>query len=128
LDIKDATVKIVDDGIMISLENIQFLPESAVLLDSEKAKLDKLGEILMRYKDRDLLVSGHTAYSGTQESMMQLSRDRASTVADYLIDKNVRTPDRVVIRGYGGGRPIADNSTEKGRIKNRRVEITILEN
>jgi outer membrane protein OmpA-like peptidoglycan-associated protein len=59
---------------------------------------------------------------------MSLSIDRARTVADYLLSKNVRSADRIVIRGYGAEAPIADNSTEEGMRRNRRVEITILEN
>ena len=128
LGIKDASVKVVDNGISISLENIQFLSESAVLRDSEKEKLDKIGSILKQYQDRDILVEGHTALAGSVESMQTLSEERAQTVGDYLISRNVRTPDRVVIRGYGGDKPVSDNSTEAGKARNRRVEITILEN
>jgi outer membrane protein OmpA-like peptidoglycan-associated protein len=128
MGIKDATVRVGDDGITISMENIQFQPDSAVLLASEKEKLDKIGAILRHYQNRDILVGGHTAYSGSEASMVRLSEERAGAVAGYLIDSDVRTPDRVVIRGYGGTRPLADNSNEAGRIKNRRVEITILEN
>ncbi|MDR2793618.1 MAG: OmpA family protein [Treponema sp.] len=128
MGIKDARVTIVDDGISISLENIQFQPDSAELLDSEKEKLDKIGAILRRYQDRDILVAGHTAYTGSEASMVKLSEERASVVADYFINRGVRTPDRVVIQGHGGRYPIADNNNEEGRIRNRRVEITLLEN
>ncbi|MDR0558254.1 MAG: OmpA family protein [Treponema sp.] len=128
MDIEGAQVTIVDDGIAITLENIQFQPDSADLLDSEQAKLDKIGAILKKYQDRDILIAGHTAYSGSQSSMVKLSEERAGIVADYLINGGIRTPDRVVTRGYGGTRPIADNSNEAGRIRNRRVEITLLEN
>ncbi|MDR0376052.1 MAG: OmpA family protein [Treponema sp.] len=128
MDIEGAQVSIVDDGISITLENIQFQPDSAELLNPEKAKLDKIGAILKKYQDRDILIAGHTAYSGSQASMVRLSEERAGVVADYLINGGIRAPDRVVTRGYGGTRPIADNSNEAGRIRNRRVEITLLEN
>ncbi|MDR0645069.1 MAG: OmpA family protein [Treponema sp.] len=128
LGIKDTYVKVVDEGISISLENIQFKPDSAELLPAEREKLDKISAILKKFQDRDILVEGHTAYSGSEASMMQLSEERAGAVADYLIEHDVRTPERVVTRGYGGTKPIADNNTESSRIKNRRVEITILEN
>jgi len=59
---------------------------------------------------------------------MRLSQDRARTVADFLLSRNVRAPDRIVIRGYGAERPIADNRTPEGQQRNRRVEITLLEN
>jgi len=127
-NIPDASVRISDEGIVISLENIQFAPDSAILLMSERPKLDLIAEILMKYPERDILVGGHTALAGNAAGRLQLSLERAGAVADYLMSKNVRTPDRVVIRGYGAEQPVADNRTEEGMRKNRRVEITILEN
>ncbi|MDR2069401.1 MAG: OmpA family protein [Spirochaetaceae bacterium] len=124
----DTSVRIVDEGISISLENIQFQPDSAELLPAEKIKLDQIAGILQEYGERDILVGGHTALAGRAEDRMALSRERAAAVADYLIEKNARSPDRVVVRGYGAEQPRGDNTTEAGRRKNRRVEITILEN
>jgi len=126
--IPDANVRVTDEGIVISLENIQFAADSAVLRSSEFSKLDIIAEILMKYPDRDILVGGHTALAGTAAARLQLSQERAAAVADYLIRKKVRTADRVVIRGYGADKPIADNRTPEGMARNRRVEIVILEN
>jgi outer membrane protein OmpA-like peptidoglycan-associated protein len=126
--IPDASVRVSDEGIVISLENIQFAPDSAMLRPGERPKLDKIAEILMKYPERDILVGGHTALAGTAEGRLQLSLERAQAVADYLLNKKVRGPDRVVIRGYGAERPVADNRTQEGMQKNRRVEIIILEN
>ena len=128
LGIENISVRETEEGIVLSIENIQFQADSAVLLPQEKEKLDKIAEILRKYSQRDISVSGHTALAGTPEGRMRLSQERASSVADYFIEKNVRTPERIIIRGYGAERPIADNRTEAGRSRNRRVEITILEN
>ena len=128
LDIHDVSVRMVDEGITISLDDIQFHPDTAIMLPGEQEKLDKITEILLHYQNRDILVSGHTALAGTAESRQKLSVERASVVADYLIARNARSPERVVTRGYGSDKPVADNRTEEGRRKNRRVEITILEN
>ncbi|MFP3041374.1 OmpA family protein [Treponema primitia] len=128
LGIADASARVVDEGITISLENVQFQAESAVLLPEERAKLAKISEILRRYPNRDILVGGHTALAGTEAGRMQLSRDRAASVAEYLITQKVRGPERMVVRGYGAEKPLGDNRTEAGRRRNRRVEITILEN
>jgi outer membrane protein OmpA-like peptidoglycan-associated protein len=49
-------------------------------------------------------------------------------VADYLIEKGVREADRIIVRGFGADNPVADNATPEGMRRNRRVEITILEN
>jgi outer membrane protein OmpA-like peptidoglycan-associated protein len=128
LGIENASVRAVDEGVTISLENIQFEADTALMLPGERQKLDKIAEILLNYQDRDILVGGHTALAGTEEGRLALSRERAAVVADYLIGKKVRTPDRIVVRGYGAERPVADNRTEEGMRKNRRVEITLLEN
>jgi len=128
LDIAGVSVTAVDEGVTINLENIQFYADSNRMLPGEQAKLEKIAEILRRFPDRDIVVSGHAANLGERDYLMRLSQDRARAVADYLLSRNVRAPDRVVIRGYGADRPIADNSTIAGQQRNRRVEITILEN
>ena len=128
LDIKDVNVNVVDEGISLSLEDIRFHPDSERMLPGEEAKLERIAEILKRYPGRDIVVSGHAALAGSPEYLMRLSQGRARTIADFLLSRNVRTADRIIIRGYGAERPVADNSTEEGMRKNRRVEITILEN
>jgi outer membrane protein OmpA-like peptidoglycan-associated protein len=128
LQIPDASVQKTDSGVTISLSNIQFLPDSATLVPSELEKLRKIGDILKRYPDRDLLVAGHTALAGTPEGRQKLSEDRAKTVGDFLLRSGVRSQDRIVTRGFGADKPVADNATEEGKSRNRRVEITILEN
>jgi outer membrane protein OmpA-like peptidoglycan-associated protein len=128
LGIADASARVVDEGIAISLENVQFQPESAELMPPELLKLAKIAEILKRYPDRDILVGGHTALAGTELGREQLSRDRAAAAADYFIAEKIRLPEQVVVRGYGAEQPLGDNSTEEGRRRNRRVEIIILEN
>jgi len=128
LKIADVSVRVADEGITLSLDNIQFQADTAIMLPGEREKLDKVVDILRRYQERDILVGGHTALAGTAEGRMQLSAERAAVVADHIINQKARTPDRVVVRGYGADKPLADNRTEEGMRKNRRVEITILEN
>jgi len=128
LEIPDVVIKEVDEGISISLENIQFYSDSDRMLPGEQEKLDRIAAILKRYPDRDIIVAGHAALAGTRDYLIRLSQMRAKAVADYFLSNNVRTSDRIVIRGYGAERPIADNATEEGMRRNRRVEITILEN
>jgi outer membrane protein OmpA-like peptidoglycan-associated protein len=128
LGVKDVSVRIDDRGVTISIEDIQFLPESAHLMASEQIKLDRIAEILGRYAGRDIEVSGHTALAGTAAGREKLSGERAAAVADYLIGRGVRSAGQVITRAYGAERPAADNATEEGRRRNRRVEITLLEN
>jgi outer membrane protein OmpA-like peptidoglycan-associated protein len=128
LGIEDTSVRATEEGVAISLEDIEFRPDSAELVAAERTKLDRIAEILGRYPDRDILVGGHTALAGTEEGRRKLSQERAAAVADYLVSKGARVSERVVVRGYGATVPIADNAREEGRRRNRRVEITLLEN
>lgn len=125
---ENVTVQAGDAGVTITIENIQFEPDSARLVPSELDKIARIAEILSGYPERDILVEGHTAFAGTEEGRRKLSVERAAAVADRLIGLGARTADRILVRGWGAERPIATNSTEAGKARNRRVEITILEN
>ena len=127
LDIEDTTVTKDDIGITLSIENIQFMPDSAYLMESEKRKLEKIAELLKAFPNNDLLISGHTALSGTMESCQELSEERAVAVSEYLQKLGVKDAYHIFTRGFGASKPIGDNSTESGMAKNRRVEITIVE-
>jgi outer membrane protein OmpA-like peptidoglycan-associated protein len=126
LAIPGVNVRQDENGITLSIENIQFAPDSAELMPAEKAKLDKIGGILAKYPDRDLLVTGHTAQAGYAEGRQKLSEERAKSVGQYLIDRKVRPADSLMYQGMGDRKPVADNATDEGRSRNRRVEITIL--
>ncbi len=127
-EIDDVDVRPDERGVTLSLQNIQFPPDSSLLLPAEREKIARIATILTRYPDRDILVSGHTALAGDAEGRMTLSTDRASAVAQALFELAVRARDRLLVQGFGAEQPIATNLTEEGRVKNRRVEITILEN
>lgn len=126
LKLDNISVKKGDKGLTISLDNIQFEPDSDKLLDSEKAKLKKIGELLKKYSN-DLLITGHCAERGTASARQKLSEERAEAVASYLIDLGVRDQYHVFTQGKGSKEPVASNNTEEGRAKNRRVEITIMD-
>ena len=126
LKLENISVKKGDKGLTISLDNIQFEPDSDVLMESEKAKLKKIGELLKQYSN-DLLITGHCAERGTASARQKLSEERAQAVASYLIGLGVRDQYHVFTQGKGSREPVASNSTEEGRAKNRRVEITIMD-
>jgi outer membrane protein OmpA-like peptidoglycan-associated protein len=125
--VPDTTVGVGEKGVTITLENIQFQPDSAVLVAAEKQKLVAIARIIEPI-DRDVLIVGHTARVGTEESCQILSEERAQSVGDYLLSLGAKEPTRLVFKGMGSREPIADNATEAGKRRNRRVEITILEN
>ncbi|OQX29100.1 MAG: hypothetical protein B0D92_05490 [Spirochaeta sp. LUC14_002_19_P3] len=117
-----------DEGVKITLDNIHFIPDSSRMLPGEEKKLAAIADILKTIPDKDIQVTGHTASVIPYSDGLELSRRRAGRVAEYLIDTGVRELTQIVIRGMGDREPLADNRTEEGRKKNRRVEIMIMEN
>lgn len=127
LGLKNTGVKKTKEGITISIENIRFEPDSSVLHESEKEKLRIIGEVLKKFPDTELLVTGHTALAGTLKDRQALSEKRAQVVADYLLELGVRTSPHIFTRGLGSRVPLFPNTTEENKARNRRVEITVLE-
>ncbi|MDR2500703.1 MAG: OmpA family protein [Treponema sp.] len=125
--IADTDVQATDEGITISLNNIRFLPDSTLLTEAEKQKLQSIAVILNEFPDRAILVGGHTAMAGSPEGRIKISMDRAQAVADYLVNLGCRSRDEMTVRGYGAERPLGDPDTLAGQALNRRVEITLLD-
>jgi len=127
--VQNVEVKQTDEGIMLSIENIQFDAESSVLSDAEKAKLKGVGALLAALKNRKLSIVGHAANTAgsIEADLVTLSTARAQSVADFLVQSGIKTADQVVASGMGGSKPLDTNDTPEGRSKNRRVEITILD-
>jgi outer membrane protein OmpA-like peptidoglycan-associated protein len=128
--VEDTTVTAEEEGVTLSLQNIQFEANSAYLREPERAKLRQIGEILENYPERDILITGHTARvpGYTEKDHQRLSEQRAMAVADYLLSLGALRAIQVTTQGMGHREPLAENNTERGRQQNRRVEITILEN
>ena len=127
LGLKNVNVKKGEKGLTLSVENIKFKPDSAELLESEKEKLNQIAKILKQWPNNDILVKGHTALAGTTKTRQKLSEQRAEAVADYLVKLGVKDSYHIFTQGFGASKPIATNSTEDGKAKNRRVEITIMD-
>jgi len=123
----ETSVEVTDEGIRISLQNIQFMPDSAVLYESERWKIVETANILRRIPNVRVQVSGHTAQAGTRDAMLRLSRERAENIASFLVVLNAVRPENITTVGYGADRPIASNATPEGMAANRRIEITILD-
>jgi len=126
-NVANTVAEATEKGVVISLSNIQFAADSAVLIESEMRKIREIANILKTVPGR-IFVAGHTALAGSNEGHLEISLGRARAVADYLVSLGARGASEITAAGYGAGYPIADNSTEEGRARNRRVEITILEN
>ncbi|UKI55692.1 MAG: OmpA family protein [Treponema succinifaciens] len=113
-------------GIRLTMQNLNFKPDSAELLPGENERLDQIAQVLKEVPDQMFLVEGHTASVGYEKGEMKLSVERANSVANALIQRGI-SREKFICKGSGGTKPIADNSTQEGKAKNRRVEITILE-
>lgn len=113
-------------------EQVFFDSGRANLKASGRAVLDKVGEALKGYDDKVIRVVGHTdnvpiakALQQVFPSNWELSVARATTVVRYLQKAGI-PPERMIASGRAEYEPVADNATEEGRRKNRRIEITLL--
>ena len=103
---------------------IEFATGSDQLTDKGKAVLDELAPILKDSTD-NLQIDGHTDNAGNAAKNLDLSKRRAETVKKYLTSKGLDA-NRFTTKGYGQEKPIADNSTEEGKQRNRRIEFQVL--
>ncbi|MEN9906991.1 MAG: hypothetical protein RLZZ540_132 [Bacteroidota bacterium] len=105
----------------------------SVLFDSSKAtikaesnsKLEEIVKVMNEYNNANFKLEGHTDSTGSAAKNLQLSKDRAAAVKNYLIAKGI-SADRLSSEGYGITKPIASNKTVAGRAENRRVEIILV--
>lgn len=111
-----------EDRKQFVLEDLFFETNSAILAESSFAILDKLIEYLEYEEENRFEISGYTDNVGSDNNNQILSENRAVAVVNYLVEHGI-APERLVAKGYGELNPIADNSTEEGRAKNRRTEI-----
>lgn len=107
------------------LEGVNFDYDKATLRPEAAATLDQMAETLKEWGDIKVEVAGHTDSRGRDAYNQRLSARRANAVRDYLIGKGIDA-DRLSAKGYGESMPVADNNTEEGRYKNRRVELVPL--
>jgi len=111
-------------GMVITLSGgVLFRSNDAQLLPAAQTKLDDVATALLT-NGRPVSIEGYTDSKGSQSRNIDLSQRRAESVRSYLISKGLPA-DRVVAKGMGPDRPIADNTNAEGRANNRRVEIVV---
>ena len=111
---------------VITLNNVHFEFDKAILLPDSKQLLDKVAASLKDQPDLRIEVAGHTDSLGSDKYNLALSDRRAAAVRKYLVSQGV-PGENVVSKGYGESQPVADNITEEGQALNRRVEIRLLD-
>lgn len=112
-------------GQTMVLRNIFFSVNSMAIDSSSFVELGKLLNMLESNPLVKIEVSGHTDISGKESYNLMLSKNRAQSVANYLINKGIKA-ERIKTIGYGASKPVAPNDEEAGRKLNRRTEIKIL--
>ncbi|HET9137013.1 MAG TPA: OmpA family protein [Candidatus Kapabacteria bacterium] len=125
----DTSITIVLDSIAIgsvaTIEDIFFDFNQSTLKSESYYSLDKLAQLLASNPRWVVSIEGYTDSIGSDELNKKLSLERAQAVVTYLIGKGI-AERRLQSEGFGAANPVADNATEEGRRKNRRVEFRII--
>jgi OOP family OmpA-OmpF porin len=120
-------VEVKDNKIEIR-EKIQFEVAKATILPASDSLLAEIADVFKKNKHiKKVAIEGHASAEGDAKKNMTLSDERAKAVMKHLIDKGGVEKTRLSAKGFGVTKPIADNGTEDGREKNRRVEFNIVE-
>ena len=107
--------------------NLEFEVGKDVLKQTSFASLTELAKLIKSKPAWGLRIAGHTDNVGNEKKNLELSQSRAETVKKFMVLSGV--PDnKVIVEFYGSAKPIADNKTPEGRKKNRRVEMTVVQN
>ena len=108
----------------IKLDNVRFNTGTAVLSTESRQILNNVAQVLSENKHLNFEVAGHTDSTGNHQANVNLSKSRANSVRQYLIDQGVAS-NRLSASGYGPDKPVASNDTPVGRSMNRRVELVL---
>ncbi len=125
---EDSILKVKADikvGEKVSLKNISFENGRYYLLPESNIELNKLSQYLIRNPGIQIQINGHSDGGGLKYKNQKMSELRAREVFEYLIKKGVQ--NKMYFKGFGSTQPIADNDTEEGKAKNRRVEFEIIQ-
>lgn len=108
----------------LNLQVINFATSSSEIPTENKALLDKAAMLFKTLPSLKLNITGHTDSTGNAENNLALSASRAQAVAAYLTSQGVASAS-LTAKGLGSSQPIADNATEEGRHKNRRIAFAM---
>ncbi|MEL6560599.1 MAG: OmpA family protein [Bacteroidota bacterium] len=114
-------------GNTVRLEHILFERASDRFLSGSEKELELLYQMMVDNPDVSIFLEGHTDSFGNPKSNQRLSQERVDAVKDYLVSKGIKA-NRIDGKGFGGTRPIADNSSQETRKLNRRVEFRVTAN
>lgn len=113
-----------DNLVLRMPSDVTFASNQSAVNSRFYATLDDVAAVLNRYDQSTIDIIGHADSDGADDYNLNLSRQRASSVAQYLVQRSVLA-DRLYVDGRGESAPIASNATAEGKAQNRRVEILI---
>jgi len=106
----------------LASKSLEFENDKAIIRKRSYGDLESLVNILLLRPDLNINLEGHTDDNGSEEYNLELSRNRVNAIKEFLVANGV-SGDRIKLAWFGETKPIADNATEEGREKNRRVEM-----
>ncbi len=121
--IEDAS-KVVDKTTWFDFDRLLFDTGKATLQPDSQDQLQSVANIMKAYPNVEVKIGGYTDNTGDKAANMKLSADRAKNVMDALVGLGI-APSRLTSEGYGDQHPVADNATEEGRAKNRRISMRV---
>ena len=124
----DIALQPLEPGASVILRNIFFDTKQSALKPASVAELNQVLQLLTENPRLKLLISGHTDNIGKAGDNQALSNARALAVMNHLLSSRLIGRDRLQSRGLGATKPIADNTSEAGRARNRRTELTVISN
>jgi outer membrane protein OmpA-like peptidoglycan-associated protein len=124
--IPDAYVERQPDRLLVTFPgDTLFDSGSSSVSPGAQQRLSQFAQTVNRYPESTLVIRGYTDSMGSEASNLRLSEDRADSVRNFLVNQGV-SPARITSLGFGEQFPVATNSSEAGRLQNRRVEIEIV--
>jgi len=111
-------------GLVLTLGDVLFGVNQATLTPGAMNSLSTLVTFLKEHPERHVIIEGYTDSTGSESYNLELSQRRAEAVRNLLVQNGIEA-SRITATGYGEGSPVAPNTTEAGRLQNRRVEVVL---
>jgi len=125
IEVMERETEMLDTG-MIRLNDVNFETGKATLVPEDSTTLNVVGQVLTKWPELKIEIGGHTDSKGSATTNQKLSEARASSVLTYLVQHfPTLKAEQFTVKGYGKSRPIAPNTTDLNRAKNRRVEFVV---
>jgi outer membrane protein OmpA-like peptidoglycan-associated protein len=122
---KNIPLQPIEANAAVVLRNVFFDVNKFDLKTESQVELDKLVQLLKENPTVRIQVEGHTDNVGKATDNLKLSQNRAAAVVKYLVNNGISV-SRLVPKGFGSTKPVADNKTEEGRAQNRRTEVKVI--